>query len=297
MNDDRDGAGDVDQLAVTSEVGDEGGTPGDVESRRKVIGGGSEAGETWRPAEEGGWSDCARRRGHWPPHAVIRYRAVLLDIDGTLVDSNDAHAEAWVVALAEHGRRVDLSRVRPLIGKGGDKLLDEVGGIDADSAPGKAISDRRREIFQRLFLPYLKPTRGARALIQRMHEDGITLVVATSATQSEVADLLRVAAVDDLIHAVSSSDDAEESKPDPDIVQAALKRAHCEPSGAIMIGDTPDDIEAAGRATVPTIALRCGGWWPDDALAGAIAIYDDPADLLQNYEGSPIKAAKSVTGS
>jgi HAD superfamily hydrolase (TIGR01509 family) len=224
------------------------------------------------------------------------YRAVLLDIDGTLVDSNDAHARAWVQALAEHGRRVEFSRVRPLIGKGGDKLLPELVGLSASSVEGEAISARRSEIFQREHMPRLLPTRGAQRLLEWLRDDNLTLAVATSAKESEVQGLLRIANVTKLIDTASSSDDVDESKPDPDVIHAALKKAGSDSSNTIMIGDTPYDIEAAGRAGLGTIALRCGGWWPDEALAGALAIYDDPEDLLQNYDLSPFKRRVPVFG-
>jgi HAD superfamily hydrolase (TIGR01509 family) len=225
------------------------------------------------------------------------YRAVLLDIDGTLVDSNHAHAKAWVQALAEHGRRVEFSRVRPLIGKGADKLLPELTGLSAESDEGQAISARRSEIFQREHMPRLLPTRGAHRLLEWLRDDNLTLAAATSAEKSEVQGLLRIANATKLIDTASSSDDADESKPDPDIIHAALKKAGSDSDKAIMIGDTPYDIEAAARAGVGTIALRCGGWWPDEALAGALAIYDDPEDLLQQYELSPFKRRVPVLGS
>jgi HAD superfamily hydrolase (TIGR01509 family) len=224
----------------------------------------------------------------------MAYHAVLLDIDGTLVDSNDAHAHAWVQALAEHGRRVAFEDVRPLIGMGSDKLLPAVAGIDADSSQGKAITSRRRETFQQEYVPRLRPTRGAQRLLEWLRDDGLTLVVATSADPSEVRDLLSIAGATKLVDAASSSGDADESKPDPDIVQAALKKADCAPDEAIMIGDTPYDIEAAHRAGVGAIALRCGGWWPDEALAGAMAIYDDPDDLVEQYLLSPFKRPIAV---
>jgi HAD superfamily hydrolase (TIGR01509 family) len=217
------------------------------------------------------------------------YEAVLLDIDGTLIDSNDAHAQAWVRALEDFGRRVQFARVRPLIGMGGDKILPELTGIDADSDEGKAIGARRSEIFRRDFVPGLQPTRGATRLVELLKDEGLRVVVATSAKADEVSELLRIAGAEQLIDAASSSDDAERSKPEPDIVRAALDRSQSGPAGAIMIGDTPYDVEAAARAGVPTIALRCGGWWADDALAGAIAIYDDPEDLLVRFKRSPFK--------
>src|SRR5438477_2554005 len=172
------------------------------------------------------------------------YRAVIFDVDGTLVDSNDAHANAWVLALAERGRPVELSRVRPLIGMGGDKLLLQVAGIAADSPEGQAIDSRRREIFQSDFLPHLKPTRGATNLLEWLRDDRLTLVVASSASNPELHDLLRVAGAEKLMESTTSSDDVSRSKPDPDIVKAALERTGCPPADVIMIGDTPYDVEA-----------------------------------------------------
>src|SRR5215211_2796560 len=147
---------------------------------------------------------------------------VLLDVDGTLIDSNDAHARAWVKALAESGVEVPFERVRRLIGKGGDKLLPEVSGIDAESDKGKAVSKRRGEIFQAEYLPELKPTPGAKELLARMKKAGLELAVASSSKKDELKDLLKVCGADEVIEASTSSDDAENSKPDPDIVHAAL---------------------------------------------------------------------------
>jgi len=207
------------------------------------------------------------------------FTTALLDIDGTLIDSNDAHAEAWVQALREHNIPADMSRIRPLIGKGGDKLLCEVAGLAEDSPLGRQITRRKKEIFNQ-HLPELKPTRGARLLLEFLRAHNVTLAAATSADDRELDQLLTQAGVQDLIEHHASKDDAGESKPDPDIVQAALDRSGSRPDATVMIGDTPYDIEAAGRAGVPTIALRCGGYWSDRDLAGALAIFDDPAHLL-----------------
>jgi len=216
------------------------------------------------------------------------YRAVIFDVDGTLVDSNDAHAQAWVEALSEHGRHVEFARVRPLIGMGSDKLLPEVSGLAADSREGEAIIRRRGEIFRQRFVPRLQPTRGARELVEWIHDDGLKLYVATSAKDEELQPLLRVAGADEYMEATTSSDDADRSKPDPDIVVAALQRTGRPKSEAIMIGDTPYDVEAARRAGINIIVLRSGGWRDRD-LTGALAVYDDPADLLNHYELSPFK--------
>jgi phosphoglycolate phosphatase-like HAD superfamily hydrolase len=224
-------------------------------------------------------------------------RTVLLDIDGTLIDSNDAHARAWVDSLREHGYVVAFERVRPLIGMGGDKVLPELTGLDPESGEAKRMSKTRSELFLKRELPTLQPTRGVRPLLEHMLGVGLKLTVATSAKSDEVRVVLEQAGVSDLIQLASSSDDAERSKPDPDIVQAALRLSRSQPAHSVMIGDTPYDIEASARARVPVIALRCGGWWDDEALAGANAIYDDPADLLERFDESVLgRAAQAVNG-
>ncbi|HEY8079294.1 MAG TPA: HAD family hydrolase [Labilithrix sp.] len=214
-------------------------------------------------------------------------RAVLFDIDGTLLDSNDAHAHAWLDALRGHGRDVPYDHVRSKIGMGGDKLLRELAGIDEDSIEGRFINERRLAIFKSHYLPDLGPFPGARALVDRLRSRGLTCAAVTSAKGAELADLLREAAVADLIDEVITSDDVDRSKPDPDIVEMALEKLHVAAHEAVMIGDTPYDVAAASRAHVPVIAFRCGGW-KDRDLAGAIAIYDDPADLVAKLADSPL---------
>jgi HAD superfamily hydrolase (TIGR01509 family) len=216
------------------------------------------------------------------------YRAVIFDIDGTLVDSNDAHANAWVQAIAESGRRAEFARVRSLIGMGGDKLLPAVTGLSVESPEGKALTKRRAEIFKAEYLPRLEPTRGAQPLLEWLRDDRKKLYVATSAHADELEALLEVAGASKLMEATTSSDDAERSKPDPDIVSAALAQTGCPPESVIMIGDTPYDVEAALRAGIDIIGLRSGGW-SDQDLKGALACYDDPAALLEHYDLSPFK--------
>jgi len=223
-------------------------------------------------------------------------RTVLLDIDGTLIDSNDAHARAWVDSLRAHGYVVSFEQVRPLIGMGGDKVLPELTGLDPESGEAKRMSETRSELFLKRELPSLQPTRGVRPLLEHMLAVGLQLTVATSAKADEVRAVLEQAGVSDLIQLASSSDDAERSKPDPDIVQAALRLSRSQAAHSAMIGDTPYDVEAATRARVPAIALRCGGWWDDAALAGAAAIYDDPADLVAHFEESPLGGRRSTVG-
>ena len=214
-------------------------------------------------------------------------RAALLDIDGTLIDSNDAHARAWVAAGAELGYDIHFDRVRPLIGMGGDRVTPMMTGLTEETEEGKRLLELRGEIFRERHLPALVPTPGARALLERMQQAGLRLVVATSASADDMSALLERAGIRDLIDKQTSSDDADSSKPAPDIVQAALARARVQPSEAIMLGDTPYDVAAARNAGVECVALRCGGRWTDGDFAGAIAIYDDPADLLARWDASP----------
>lgn len=216
--------------------------------------------------------------------APFRYKAVLLDIDGTLLDSNDAHATAWIDVLTSNGHAVDFKTIRALIGKGGDKLLREAVNVDSESSHGKQLSEQRQQLFAESLLADLQPMAGARALLKRLQRDGLALVIATSAGSKELELLLKQAGVDDLIDASAGSGDVEASKPDPDIVQAALQRCGCAPHEVFMIGDTPYDIESATRAGVAAVALRCGGWWTDEELDGALEIADDPADLLDRLD-------------
>jgi len=217
-------------------------------------------------------------------------KAVLFDIDGTLLNSNDAHAHAWIDALRGHGRDLPFDLVRAKIGKGGDKLLMEVAGIDDESPDGKLIIERRVALLKAQYLPDLGPFPGARALVERLRSQFLCCVV-TSAGGNELKDLLRAASVADLFEQVVTSDDADRSKPDPDLVQAALDKLGVGPREAIMIGDTPYDIASAKRTGVGTIAFRSGGW-SDADLEGAVAIYDGPADLLAKIDRSPLVAER-----
>lgn len=216
-----------------------------------------------------------------------RVRGVILDIDGTLVNSNDAHARAWVEALAEVDVSVEFADVRRLIGMGGDKLLPAVASFDAESKLGQKVGKRRSEIFKQRYLPQLHAFPKTRELLLRMNSAGIQLAVASSANKEDLTALLSLAKVEDLIEGATSSSDAASSKPDPDIVAAALVKLALGAPHVLMIGDTPYDIEAAARAGIRTIAFRCGGR-SDHDLDGAIAIYDNPADLLARFDTSPL---------
>jgi HAD superfamily hydrolase (TIGR01509 family) len=215
----------------------------------------------------------------------LSLKGVIFDIDGTLVDSNDAHAQSWVDTFAEAGYEVPFEVVRPLIGMGADKLLPKTSGIRHDSKEGKKLLKRRAEIFRERYLPRLQPFPGARALVLRVRDDGLKPIVATSAKDEELKGLLKAAQVEDLMAEKATASDAKRSKPDPDIVEAAIEESGVRSHNAVMIGDTPYDVEAAGRAGVRVIAFRSGGW-DDASLEGATQIYDGPADLLAHYDAS-----------
>jgi HAD superfamily hydrolase (TIGR01509 family) len=211
--------------------------------------------------------------------------AVILDVDGTLVDSNNAHAHAWVQAFDDYGIAVAFDQVRRSIGMGGDKLMPLVSGIEESSELGERISERRAQIFKQHHLPRIRPFPRTRELVERIAADGFVLAVASSAKKDELDPLLEIAGVGHLLHRRTSSEDAESSKPDPDIVVAALTQTGCAPSRAIMIGDTPYDVAAAKRAGIEIVGFECGGW-TRESLAGVVAVYRDPADLLTRYAES-----------
>lgn len=218
-------------------------------------------------------------------------QGVILDVDGTLVLSNDAHAQAYVDAFAELGYEVPFDRIRPLIGMGSDQLVPQLlPELKDDEGKVKAISERRKELIMTHYGSPLLPTNGARQLVLHMQQAGLRLIIASSATSEEMQILLKAAQVEDLLQEVTTSSDAEASKPAPDIVEAALSKLNMEPDQVLMIGDTPYDIQSAGGAGVGLIALRSGGF-DDTALAGAKAIYNDPADLLAHYTDSPLGKA------
>ena len=218
-------------------------------------------------------------------------KGIIFDIDGTLVDSNDAHAESWVDTFAEAGYDVPFDVVRPLIGMGADKLLPKTIGVSSESDIGRKLTKRRSEIFEEKYLPTLRPLPGARDLVLRVRSDGLKPLVATSAKDKQMKSLLKAAHVEDLMEERATASDAKRSKPDPDIVHAAIEESGVPANELLMIGDTPYDIEAAQRAKVDTIAFRSGGWTDAD-LAGAVGIYDDPADLLAQYDSSIIARAR-----
>ncbi|ACO46632.1 HAD family hydrolase [Deinococcus deserti] len=214
-----------------------------------------------------------------------QYRGVIFDIDGTLVDSNDAHARAWVRAFADAGFEVSFGQVRPLIGMGGDQLVPRLTGIGKGHPTYEQLSEGWKRHFQHDELAQVQPQPGARALLQALQERGLKLIAGTSADEALVDGLLDIAQVRDLLTRRTTASDVEASKPEPDIVQAAVGKLGLKPVEVLMVGDTPFDIESARKAGVDAVALRCGG---DDRFEGAVAVYDSPQDWLDRLADSPL---------
>jgi HAD superfamily hydrolase (TIGR01509 family) len=215
--------------------------------------------------------------------------ATIFDIDGTLIDSVDLHAQAWQLAFKHFGRDIPFEKVRKQIGKGGDQLLPVFFSKQELDKIGDQIEEFRGKLFKSEFLPRIRPFPHVRELFQRILADGKKIVLGSSAKEDEVEVYKRIAHIEDLIEEQTSADDAEKSKPHPDIFEAALEKlGKTSRSDVIVVGDTPYDAEAAGKAKLRTIGFLCGGF-PEAELraAGCIAIYQDPADLLARYDNSP----------
>lgn len=220
--------------------------------------------------------------------------AVIFDIDGTLVDSVDLHAQAWKESFRHFGYDFDLGEIRHQIGKGSDKLIPHFLSPKEVSHIGDELDHFRSKLWKSKYLRKVKPFPKVRELFERILKDGKRIVLASSAKGDELETYKEIAGIADLVDEQTSSDDVKNSKPDPDIVHAAMQKlGGADPQQVIMVGDTPYDVEAARKAGVATIAVLCGGF-PEMELhgAGAVAIYHDPADLLDHYEESPLAGEK-----
>jgi HAD superfamily hydrolase (TIGR01509 family) len=215
-------------------------------------------------------------------------RAAIFDVDGTLIDSVDVHARAWQIALEHFGHKESFEKVRHQIGKGGDQLLPVFLSKQELKDKGEELEKFRSDLYKREFMHTVKPFPKVRELFLKLKDSGMQAVLASSAKEDELDYYKKLCNVDDLIEDSTSADDAEKSKPYPDIFQAALaKTKGVRPEEAIVVGDTPYDIIAAKRAGIESIGMLSGGF-PEQELrdSGCIAIYKDPEDLLENFEES-----------
>jgi len=216
--------------------------------------------------------------------------AVIFDVDGTLVDSVDLHARAWQEAFARYGKQVPFEDVRYQIGKGGDQLMPVFFTREELKDFGEEMEKFRGDHYKREYLPRVRPFPRVRELFERVRADGKRIALASSAKEDELGAYKKIARVEDLVEEETSADDAEKSKPHPDIFEAALGLlGRPDTSRVVVVGDTPYDAEAAGKASLRTVGLRSGGFPEQDLrAAGCVEIYDDAADLLARYEDSLI---------
>jgi HAD superfamily hydrolase (TIGR01509 family) len=219
---------------------------------------------------------------------MTQIRATLFDIDGTLVDSNYLHVEAWSHVFAELKIEVDAWRIHRSIGMDSAAMLDELLPDDQDVNEVKDLHSRYYEELA----PRLRPFAGARELLAALDARGFTVVLATSAPQDELEHLRATLRVEDSVAIITSAEDVETAKPSPDIVRVALERAQVDASEAVMIGDTVWDVAAAGRAGVACVGVMSGGISAAELLdAGAIAVYNDVAELLDQLDQSVLGSA------
>ncbi len=212
-------------------------------------------------------------------------KAVIFDMDGTLIDSVDQHAKAWQDAFRGFGHDFELKAIRDQIGKGGDQLLPVFLDRQEIDQKGSDLEKHRGKILKERYLSQIKAFPEVPALFERLRSNGIKTVLASSAKADELKTYQEIAGIEELTDAETSSDDAEKSKPHPDIFQAAMSKLEgIRESEVVVIGDTPYDAEAASKAGLRTIGFRCGGF-PEASLreAGCVAIFDDPADLLAHF--------------
>lgn len=214
--------------------------------------------------------------------------AVLFDIDGTLVDSNEQHVRAWATSFADAGHPQAAEAIREQIGKGGDLLVPAL-IPDADDALVKQLSDAHGRVFKDRHLDGVRPFAGAGALIRRVADSGRRVVLASSASRAELDHYIALLGVGDEIAAATSIDDVETSKPAPDIFDVALKRVATAPDRAMVVGDTIHDVAAARKAGAAAIGLS-SGFFDAGRLreAGAIAVHADVAALLARFDDSPL---------
>jgi HAD superfamily hydrolase (TIGR01509 family) len=210
-------------------------------------------------------------------------RGVLFDVDGTLVDTNYLHVVAWADAFRSRGHRVVMSDIHPLIGQGSDRLVESLLG-EADAS----LADLHSDIYGAR-LPDVQPLPGAADLLRRTKAEGLRVVLATSAASDEADMLCKILGVADIVDTLTTNDDADSSKPAPDIVEAALSAAGLKADDCVFVGDSVWDVQAAQRAGMDCVCVLTGGV-PDAVLrsAGAIAVYPGAAALLEDFTGSPL---------
>ncbi|MEU5960741.1 HAD family hydrolase [Micromonospora parva] len=220
--------------------------------------------------------------------ATDRLAGVLFDVDGTLVDTTYLHTVSWWEALRQTDQPVPMAVVHRAIGMGSDKLLDHLLGPERDRDADQKLRDAHDTLYAE-YWERLTPLPRAADLLRACAERGLRVVLATSAAEHEVTALRRALNADEVVDTVTSSADARESKPAPDILEAALAQSGLAAERVVFVGDSVWDVAAAGKLNIPCVGLTCGGTSRGElAGAGAVAVYDDPAALLSELADSPL---------
>lgn len=225
-----------------------------------------------------------------------RRRAVILGLEGALVDTREASTLSWLVALHDGGHDVSIDLLRHLSGVPSDELLRVVAGLTAGSPEGKEILRQQERIFRTWYLPRILPFVGARRLLQRMKSDGLRVVALSSGTYEAAPELVRASGVADLLDDVVAADGESRDAALNEIITSISATFGCKRDGIVLVGDSPYDVSAGERAGIDVIALRCGGW-TDASLQGAMAVYEDHVHLLSQFQTSPLGSLGSVRAS
>jgi phosphoglycolate phosphatase-like HAD superfamily hydrolase len=214
-------------------------------------------------------------------------KAAIFDVDGTLLDSVDLHALAWHEAMTKFGHDVSFEQRRSQIGKGGDKLIPEFLSEDAQRDHGKELEEWRGKHFKAEYLSLVRPFSAVPDLLRRVRDAGLRVAIGSSAKKDELDKYLDIAGIADLVDVKTSSEDAEESKPAPDIFEVVLKKLKIAGADAVAIGDTPYDASAARKAGIATIGVLCGGFTEASLReAGCADVYPGPAALFAAFKDS-----------
>ena len=213
----------------------------------------------------------------------LHLQAVLLDIDGTLIDSNDKHAQCWMEAFAHFGKKVEWETVRMQIGKGGDLLVPDTLNAREMREIGEPLKKYRGELWKNEYMKTVEPFPGAVEAMRALHERGLQVALASSSNPDEVEYYVELLGVGDILAGTTSKEDAEFSKPSPEIFEAALARVKSDPARTLVVGDTPYDVLAAHRIPVPLAAVLCGGF-PRESLTKAEFLFDDLPHLVKELE-------------
>jgi len=215
--------------------------------------------------------------------------ALLCDIDGTLMESNWLHAEAWQVAFAGMGIELDKEELRRQIGKGGDELIPVYVSWWKRRQVEEPLKAYRKFVFEQEYLGKVRALPGARELLVRAKEAGIRVALASSADKDQLETYKKIVGIEDVVEEETSASDADKSKPHPDIFTAALKRLKLPASKCMALGDTPYDAEAAGKAGLRTIGVTTGGWSREELMAaGCVEAYESVVELLEKFEESAL---------